>query len=306
MKPDLTVILLTHNEEKHIERCLRSLWPVATAIFVIDSFSTDRTCELARELGAQVFQNKWVNYSTQFNWALQNCPIQTAWTMRMDCDEYLLPELIAEIQRKIPAADPGTGGFIIKRRVYFMDRWIRHGGFYPHRLLRIWRSGTGVLEDRWMDEHVVLSGGALVSLDYDMVDHNLNDLTWWINKHNHYATREMLDLQAIHAHTTSAQNVEASLTGEQYSKKRWLKEKVYSRIPLFAGPFFYFLYRYFLLLGFLDGTPGLIWHFLQGFWYRFLVDAKLYEQRLAAAAPAPPPAAVPTPAALVPPTSTLA
>ncbi|UOR04485.1 glycosyltransferase family 2 protein [Hymenobacter aerilatus] len=278
----ITVILLTHNEEKHIARCLKSLAPIAAAVFVIDSFSTDRTCDIAREMGAQVFQNPWVNYSTQFNWALQNCPIQTPWTMRMDCDEYLLPELITEIQQKIPVARPEVGGFIIKRRVYFMDRWIKHGGFYPHRLLRIWRTNTATLEDRWMDEHVVLEAGTTEALTHDMVDHNLNDLTWWINKHNHYATREMLDLLAIHNKTTSAQNVDVSLSGEQYSRKRWVKEKLYSRIPLFAGPFFYFLYRYFLLLGFLDGKPGLIWHFLQGFWYRFLVDAKLYEHRLRA------------------------
>jgi glycosyltransferase involved in cell wall biosynthesis len=275
----ITVILLTFNEEKHIERCLKSLWPIAEAIYVIDSFSTDATCDIARSLGAKVFQNKWVNYSTQFNWGLQNCPITTQWTMRMDCDEYLLPELITEINQKIPIASSDTGGFIIKRRVYFMDRWIKRGGFYPHRLLRIWRTGNGMLEERQMDEHVVLNEGNVVALNHDMVDHNLNDLTWWINKHNHYATREMLDLIAIHNSTTSAQNVDSSLMGEQYSRKRWIKEKIYSKIPLFTGPLFYFLYRYFLLLGFLDGKPGLIWHFLQGFWYRFLVDAKLYESR---------------------------
>ena len=276
----ITVIVLTHNEEKHIERCLKRLWPIAAAIYVIDSFSTDSTCDIAQSLGARVFQNKWVNHSTQFNWALQNCPIQTPWTMRMDCDEYLLPELVEEIRQRIPTAPSDTGGFIIKRRVYFMNRWIKHGGFYPHRLLRIWRTGSGVLEDRWMDEHVVLNQGNVQSLKYDMVDHNLNDLTWWITKHNHYASREMLDLVAIHSGTTSTQNIEPSLSGEQYSRKRWVKKNLYSRIPLFLGPLLYFLYRYFLLLGFLDGKPGLIWHFLQGFWYRFLVDAKLFERRL--------------------------
>jgi glycosyltransferase involved in cell wall biosynthesis len=276
----ITVILLTFNEEKHIERCLKSLWPIAEAIYVIDSFSTDATCDIARSLGAKVFQNKWVNYSTQFNWGLQNCPITTQWTMRMDCDEYLLPELITEINQKIPSTSTETGGFIIKRRVHFMNRWIKHGGFYPHRLLRIWRTGNGVLEDRQMDEHVVLRKGNVIALEHDMVDHNLNNLTWWVDKHNHYATREMLDLIAINNNTTSEQNINPSLIGEQYSKKRWIKENIYSKIPLFVGPLFYFIYRYIFLLGFLDGKPGLIWHFLQGFWYRFLVDAKLYEMKL--------------------------
>jgi len=161
-----------------------------------------------------------------------------------------------------------------------MNKWIRRGGFYPHRLLRIWRTGEGRLEERWMDEHVVLENGNTEALAHDMIDHNLNDLTWWINKHNGYATREMLDLIAISEKTTSEKNVDSSLTGEQYSRKRWIKEKVYSNIPLFVRPFVYFVYRYFILLGFLDGIQGLVWHFLQGFWYRFLVDAKLLEYRL--------------------------
>jgi glycosyltransferase involved in cell wall biosynthesis len=273
----ISVIILTFNEEKHIERCIRSLQGIASTIFVVDSFSTDNTCAIASALGAQVFQNAWTNHSKQFNWALANCPIDTAWTMRMDCDEYLLPELITEINQKILLVPSTVGGFIIKRRVYFMDRWIRHGGFYPHRLLRIWRTGQAAVEDRWMDEHVVLESGDIETLDNDMVDHNLNNLTWWIDKHNHYATRETLDLQAIANETTSAQNVESSLTGEQYSRKRWMKENMYSKMPLFFRALVYFLYRYIFLLGFLDGKPGLIWHFLQGFWYRFLVDAKLYE-----------------------------
>ncbi len=276
----ISVIILTFNEEKHIERCIRSLQGIASSILVVDSFSTDNTCTIARAMGAQIFQNKWVNHSVQFNWALANCPINTDWTMRMDCDEYLLPDLITEIKQKLPIVASSVGGFIIKRRVYFMDRWIRHGGFYPHRLLRIWRTGQAVVEDRWMDEHVVLEGGDIETLEHDMVDHNLNNLTWWIDKHNHYATREMLDLQAIYTKTTSTQNVESTLTGQQYSRKRWMKENMYSKMPLFLRVMVYFLYRYIFLLGFLDGKPGLVWHFLQGFWYRFLVDAKLYENSL--------------------------
>ena len=276
----LTVIILTFNEEIHIARCINNLKQVADKILVIDSFSTDKTIEIAKSLGADVYQNSWVNHSVQFNWALNNCPIETQWTMRMDCDEYLLDELISEINKKLPALDPAVGGVILKRRVIFMNKWIRRGGFYPHRLLRIWRTGTAQVEDRWMDEHVVLDKGNVITFEYDMVDHNLNDLTWWINKHNGYASREVIDLIDIQNKTTSKQNVSSTLTGEQHSRKRWIKEKVYSHIPLFVRPFIYFTYRYIFLLGFLDGTPGLIWHFLQGFWYRFLVDAKMYEKRV--------------------------
>jgi len=274
----ISVIILTYNEEKHIARCIQNLNKVANKIFIIDSNSTDRTVEIAESLGAEVFINPWVNYATQFNWALENCPIDTDWTMRMDCDEYLLDELIHEVNNKLSTLPAGIGGVILKRRVIFMDKWIRRGGFYPHNLLRIWRTGTAKLEDRWMDEHVVLEKGEITFFENDMVDHNINDLTWWINKHNSYASREVIDLLQIENKTTSSQNVESSLIGEQYSRKRWIKEKIYSKTPLFVRPFIYFFYRYFILLGFLDGVPGLIWHFLQGFWYRFLVDAKMYEK----------------------------
>ena len=276
----ISVIILTYNEEKHIERCIRNLFRITKHIFIVDSYSSDRTVEIAKSLGVVVYQNPWVNYATQFNWAFENCPINTDWTMRMDCDEYLLDELIQEVNSKLPNLPADIGGIILKRRVIFMNKWIRRGGFYPHNLLRIWRTGTAKLEDRWMDEHVVLDKGETIFFKHDMVDHNLNDLTWWINKHNSYASREVIDLMHIENKTTSAQNVESTLSGEQYSRKRWVKENIYSRIPLFVRPFIYFTYRYIFLLGFLDGTPGLIWHFLQGFWYRFLVDAKIYENKI--------------------------
>ncbi|MGC4036269.1 MAG: glycosyltransferase family 2 protein [Chitinophagaceae bacterium] len=275
----LTVIILTFNEEIHIKRCIENLKQVAEKIIIVDSNSTDNTVSIARSLGAEVYQNPWKNYSTQFNWALANCSINTNWVMRMDCDEYLTKELIDEINYKLPESKEGVTGYIIKRRVIFMNKWIKHGGFYPHRLLRIWKNGTATIEERWMDEHVVIETGEIETLENDMVDHNLNSLTWWISKHNNYATREMFDLIDIRNKSTSENNVKADLNGQQYSRKRWIKEKVYTKIPLFVRPFFYFFYRYILRLGFLDGKAGLIWHFLQGYWYRFLVDAKLYEQK---------------------------
>ncbi|WP_256009557.1 glycosyltransferase family 2 protein [Desertivirga xinjiangensis] len=273
----LTAIILTFNEEKHIERCILNLKRIAAKILVIDSFSTDKTIELAHMLGATVYQNSWTNHSTQFNWALQNCNIVTDWTMRIDCDEYLSDELIAELHQKLPAASIETGGFIMKRRVMFMDRWIKHGGYYPTYLLRIWRTGTAYIENRWMDEHVVLEHGKTITLRNDLVDHNLNNLSWWIQKHNNYAIGEMKDILNIANGTISEKNIDGKLTKNQITRKRWFKENVYFYIPLFVRPLFYYLYRYIILLGFFDGLPGLIFHFLQGFWYRFLVDAKVYE-----------------------------
>ncbi|RME60807.1 glycosyltransferase family 2 protein, partial [Candidatus Parcubacteria bacterium] len=196
---DLTVIILTHNEEMHIERCIQSLSLVASRIFVVDSYSTDRTVEIAKSLGAVVAQRKWKNYADQFQWGLghyaEHCGSPTDWVMRMDADEYLETELASEIPRSLSDADPEISGFYIRRKVFFMGKWIRHGGFYPHTLLRIWRHGLGRIEQRWMDEHIVLPPGSKTSLlKGHLVDDNQKGLTFWIDKHNRYATREAIDL----------------------------------------------------------------------------------------------------------------
>lgn len=274
----ITLIILTFNEEKQIERCIRSTKEICDEIFIIDSFSTDSTARIAENLGAKVFQQIWMNnHAKQFNWGLANLPIKTRWVLRLDADEYLLPELITEIKEKLAKLDKDVTGVILKRRVYFMNRWIKHGGYYPTYLLRLWRYGSGKYEERWMDEHVKLNQGRTVTFENDFVDDNLNNLTWWTNKHNNYATREAIDLLNIKYNFSSTIGINANLSEAQDKRKRWLKEKLYTRIPLFVRPFFYFIYRYFFRLGFFDGKPGLIWHFLQGFWYRFLVDAKVYD-----------------------------
>lgn len=273
---DLSVIILTFNEEKHIKRCIESLLLFTKNIFIIDSYSTDKTLDIATQLGAQVFQNKWINYATQFQWGLDNCPIDTEWVMRMDADEYVLPELEQEIKQDLPYLSADVTGVYIKRRVKFQQRWIKHGDYYPIWLLRIWRLDKGHIEERWMDEHIKLSDGKTVQFKHDLVDENLNNISWWTNKHNNYATREAVDILNTIYNLKNYDEVEPKLFGTQEQRKRKLKV-IYSNMPLFFRPFIYFIYRYFIKLGFLDGKQGLIWHFLQGFWYRFLVDVKINE-----------------------------
>ncbi|CAG5068720.1 hypothetical protein DYBT9623_01452 [Dyadobacter sp. CECT 9623] len=273
---DLSVIILTHNESKHIGRCIQSLQQVTDKIFIVDSFSTDDTVSIAENLGATVIQNPWVSYSFQFNFGIANNPFQTAWLMRMDADEYITTELANELKASLGQVSAGVSGLYVKRRVIFMDKWIRRGGYYPIWLLRIWRRGIGTCEELWMDEHIKLSSGTVENLKNDIVDHNLNNLTWWTQKHNNYAIREVIDLLNIKYNFDSKPTVDPKFWGTQEQRTRYLKVK-YSKMPLFTRPFIYFSYRYFLKLGFLDGLKGIIWHFLQGFWYRFLVDAKIYE-----------------------------
>ncbi|GAB3182091.1 glycosyltransferase family 2 protein [Telluribacter humicola] len=273
---DLSVIILTHNESLHIERCIRSLLPVTDKIFIVDSYSTDNTVQLATQLGAVVVQNPWVSYAFQFNYGIHQNPFKTKWLMRMDSDEYLTPELASELNQKLTGLADNISGLYVKRRVFFMDKWIKNGGYYPTWLLRVWRNGQGICEELWMDEHIKLTQGETMNLDYDIVDHNLNNLTWWTQKHNNYAIREVIDLLNIKYNFDEKETVTPAFWGTQEQRKRYLKVR-YASLPLFTRPVMYFLFRYFIKLGFLDGKKGLIWHFLQGFWYRFLVDAKVYE-----------------------------
>ena len=273
---DLSVIILTHNESRHIRRCLESLRPVTDKFFIVDSFSTDDTVAIAESMGAIVQQNSWVSYAFQFNFGIENNPFPTTWLMRMDADEYLTPELAAEINEKLPTVGSGTAGLYVKRRVLFMDKWIKNGGYYPIWLLRLWRREQGRCEELWMDEHIKVEGGITQNLDHDLVDHNLNNLTWWTQKHNNYAIREVIDLLNIKYNFEEKATVTPAFFGTQEQRTRYLKIK-YAGLPHFTRPFLYFTYRYIFKLGFLDGTKGLIWHVLQGFWYRFLVDAKVYE-----------------------------
>ncbi|MBB6004494.1 glycosyltransferase family 2 protein [Arcicella rosea] len=273
---DISVIILTFNEEKHIKRCIESLLLFTDKIFIVDSGSTDKTIQIAESLGAKITFQPWVNHAVQINFAIQNTPFKTEWYMRIDADEYVLPELAEEIKNELIKIPNTINGIYIKRRVFFMNRWIKHGAYYPIWLLRIWRHGMATCEQRWMDEHIKLFSGLTMQFKNDFVDHNLNNLTWWTQKHNIYAINEVIDLLNIKYDFRNFESVEPNFFGSQEQRTRFLKVK-YASIPLFIRPIIYFLYRYIFRLGFLDGKQGFIWHFLQGFWYRFLVDAKVYE-----------------------------
>jgi len=270
---DISVIILTYNEEIHIERCIQNVSSFVKEIFIVDCFSTDKTVELSKKLGAKVFQHKWENsYAKQFNWALKNLPIHTKWVLRLDADEYLYPELIEEIQNNLHFLENNITGVVFKRRHIFFNRWIKKGT-YPVKLLRLFQYKKAICEQRWMDEHMELLEGNTIEFKYDFADHNLNNLTWWIQKHNGYAIREAIDLLNIEFNFYEEKEVQLNA---QALKKR--KRKVsYAHKPLFLRAFMYFIFRYIFKLGFLEGKEGFLWHFLQGFWYRVLVDAKVYE-----------------------------
>lgn len=279
---DLTVIILTKNEEYNLKKCIESFKGIVKRFVIVDSYSTDGTKAICEELSKKVnisfYENKFIDYATQLNWGIKNTNINTMWTMRMDADEELTPELVEELKQKLPKVSDDVNGIILKRRVYFMGRWIKHGGKYPELLLRIFRTGFGECEQKLMDEHMILKSGNKIKFDCDIIDNNNKNLEWWTHKHNWYSNREVLDYQQKVIVTSEKENeISANVNGEQAEIKRFIKNNGYYKLPLFFRAHVYFIYRYYIRLGFLDGKEGKIYHFLQAYWYRFLVDAKIYE-----------------------------
>ncbi len=274
----LAVIILTYDEGIHLGRAIASVTGLASQVFVIDSGSTDDTVRIAEDAGATVLVNPFVNQAQQFQWALDNAAINADWVMRLDADEIVEADLAQELASRLPALPQGVTGVNLKRKHVFLDRWIRHGGRYPVTLLRLWRRGKARIEQRWMDEHMLLTEGEAVTFQGGFVDHNLKDLSAFTDKHNAYATREAIDrLNARYDLFPTDRDMDQASSSAAAAGKRWIKARVYNRLPMWIGPLAYFLYRYVVQLGFLDGRPGLIYHGLQGGWYRFLVEAKVVE-----------------------------
>lgn len=276
VKLDLSVVILTFNEARHIERCIDSVSAVAAEIVVVDSGSDDQTTALAGARGARVVQHQFVTQAQQLNWAMSNVEMSGQWILRLDADEYLSTELLRELALHLPAMAPDVTGVVLHRRICFLRKLIRFGGFGRSRVLRLWRRGAARCEARWMDEHMVLSNGRSMEFSALLIDDNLNGIGWWTDKHNRYAAREAIELLNLR-HQFLARNADTAAPEGRAGAKRWVKERIYSRLPLGVRPVLYFAYRMVVLLGLLDGPRGWAFHFLQGFWYRLLVDIKVWE-----------------------------
>lgn len=267
---DLSVIILTFNEKLHIKRCIESVRQISEKVYVVDSHSTDGTQDIAREAGAVVIEHDYINQAQQMQWALDNIDISSEWVMRLDADEYLTDGLVKEIKTKLPQLTTDVTGIYLPRDVIFQEKNVKHGRLHPPKILRIWRNGKAYMEQRWMDERMVLTEGNAVTFKGRFVDHNLNSLAWWTQKHNDYSNRE-LAVEAIRMYGLGCD--------DEMLKGRNQKKGLYYRLPPFFRAAIYFSVRYFMLGGFLDGKAGFTWATLQAYWYRVLIDAKLNEMK---------------------------
>lgn len=270
LKP--SVIILTFNSERSIANTLQSAASLSDDIHIVDSFSTDHTLEIARKFGATITQHPFENYGAQRNWAIESLNLKYTWQLHLDADERLSPELLHEIAELSEIASPS--GYFLPRIMTFLGREIHHGGMCPTWHMRLFRSGAGHCEARRYDQHFYVTQGETGRLKAAMIDDMRMPLTEWTSRHNRWSDAEVEELSAQHHEG----RVQGRLAGNPVERKRYLRG-FYNHAPLFARPFGLFFYRYFLRLGFLDGKEGFIFYVLQTFWFRFLVDAKIFERR---------------------------
>lgn len=271
---DVTFIILTKNEEINIRDCIESIKGFAKRVVVVDSGSTDKTVEIAKELGADVYVHSFENYARQFNWGIDNTNITTKWTFRLDADERLTPTLCDELREIIKVHnDDDVNGVTMEAYLVFMGKIMKHGGSQKRKLM-MFKTGIGRIEDRKMDEHTLLSSGTAVACKEKFIHHDFKDMTFWINKLNWYATREMQD----YFDYVNGKDANIEAEDKEIAAIRNKKFGFYYKFPLFIRCWLIFVYVYIFQLGFLDGKEGFIYHWTYNRWYRTLVDCKIYEQ----------------------------
>jgi len=241
----LAGIIITLNEEQHIERCLASL-KFCDEIIIVDSGSSDRTLEIARKITAKIFSHPWEGYSAQRNFALQLT--QCRWVLSIDADEEASSDLAAEIDRVFCLPDKYLA-FTVPRKTFHSGRWIKHGGWYPNRLVRLFKKGEGrwvgnELHERW------LSPGPVGKLEGHLYHYSFSSITDQVDRNNRYSSLGAVAL---------------SKKGERFSL-----------LKLLGKPIFKFIETYVVKLGFLDGRRGFMIA-VSAAYSVFLKWAKLWE-----------------------------
>ena len=273
---NITALIITKNEEIHIERCINNIKKLVSDVLIIDSFSNDNTIEIAKKLNIKFIQNKFINHAKQFNFGLSQLSQDTDWVLKIDADEILTSSLIAEIKNKLPKLDKNINGIYIKRHLVFQDTLIKYGRLSPVRLLRLFRFQKGKCDNRWVDEKIKVEGKTAQFKEY-IIDQNLKSLSEWIRKHDRYSSAEALNYLLIKYNSLFNDIEQSQLNFETLSVVSLKSRNLYAKLPLIIRAFVIFSYRYFFCLGFLHGKAGLIYFFLQSLWYRILVDVKILE-----------------------------
>ena len=253
---------------------MESVKELNAPIYIIDSFSTDSTKNIAEKYKAIFIENKFTTHTLQWKFALTQLPENIDWVLGLDADQTLTPELLSEINSIFNSENEiEYSGFYLRRRNYFLGKWICFGGYQNRYLLKLFKKSDVYLDDFELMDHHFYVNGKTKKLSNDIIEDNLKeDLDFWKKKHIRYA-----ELQAKEEHEKLLTST-GSIFGNQDERRLFLKN-LWNRMPLFVRPVLYFLYRYFILAGFLDGFVGSKFHYLQAYWYRRTVDQNIYELR---------------------------
>lgn len=278
MTARLTVLIPTRNEELNIGTTLAALEGLADQILVLDSESSDRTVAIAEAAGATVQSLPydhgriipWI-----FQWGLDNLAIRNDWILLLEADQALSAPLRDEIAALLIRSNLTEAGFYIRRRQFFRGREIRFGGYGSKRLLKLFRKGRASLDSNEQDTRVYVDG-AVGYLSHPLVESNRKEdaILFYLEKHLRYA--DAFAREELRRRQGLSFKSRPRLLGTPDQRVLWMKS-VYYRLPLFVRPFLYFAWRYFVQLGILDGVNGFVFHFLQAFWFRLIVDLRLRE-----------------------------
>jgi glycosyltransferase involved in cell wall biosynthesis len=267
------IVILTFNSARIIAETVERALLVSRHIFVVDSFSTDGTDEILRRMGCEIVQRPFLNYSDQRNWAIEQVSSRFEWQLHLDADEVIDDSAVDSI-RRVLQGNARQNAYMLRRRDYFMERPLRFSGLNCWHL-RLFRSGVARCEDRLYDQHFVSSENA-GRLDGLMHDKNLLSLGEWTVRHNRWSDAEANE--AARVDESGGNVLRGRFFGDPRERTRFVKERIYYRLPVAARALSYFFYRYIIRLGFLDGAAGFYFAFFQGLWFRMLVDAKIYER----------------------------
>lgn len=278
LNPHFSFIILTFNEEKHLPRLLESIASLNAPVFILDSGSTDRTLEIAADYNALVRHNDFENHPRQWDFALKHFPVNTPWLICLDADQIVTPELRNRLTGFNPTNYEGVNGIYFNRKNIFKGTWIKHGGYYPFYLLKMFRYGVGYSDlSENMDHRFVVPGKTELWKDGVIIEENLkeNHISFWIAKHNVYSDLVAQE-EVERIRNLRGQHLQPRFWGAPNERRAWLKKRWW-KMPRYLRPFIYFAYRFLFKLGFMDGRNGIIFHFLQGFWFRLVVDIKIDE-----------------------------
>ena len=275
--PKVSVIILTYNEQANIGFALDSLRDLTDEVFIVDSFSTDKTVEIARSYTDKIYQNPWDGWATQRNWALTNLPISSEWVFFLDADEQVTPEFWEELRQTINMANVDLAALNVRFDFFFLGRKLRFAYESPP-VLRVIRRGKATWKGEGAREYAAVEG-RVITMKSRLLHHNHKELALWVRKQTENAMQEARLTKTTtkeKAFVSSDANISRS---NERLWRRVLRDNVWNKLPRYWRPFAYFFYRYIIRGGILDGRAGFAYCFLQGLWYQLLIDILIDEKQ---------------------------